>query len=93
MSLVTLLLLLVIAGVCGAIGNAIAGSGKAGFVVSIVLGFIGAFFGTWVARQLNLPRLFVVNVNGEVFPVIWSILGAAVVVALVSFVARRRPYA
>jgi uncharacterized membrane protein YeaQ/YmgE (transglycosylase-associated protein family) len=93
MSIVTLLLLLVIAGVCGAIGKAIAGSGTGGFVVSIILGFIGAFFGTWLARELELPMFFTVNVNGEVFPVVWSILGAAIVVALVSIVARRRHYA
>lgn len=93
MSIVTLLLLLLIAGICGAIGNAIAGAGRSGLLVSIVLGFIGAFFGVWLAHQFNLPPLFVVNVNGEVFPVVWSIIGAAIVVALVSFVARRRHYA
>jgi uncharacterized membrane protein YeaQ/YmgE (transglycosylase-associated protein family) len=93
MSIVTLLVLLVIAGICGAIGNAIAGSGRSGFVVSIVLGFIGAFFGVWLAHQLKLPPLFEVKINGEVFPVVWSIVGAAIVVALVSFVGRRRRYA
>jgi uncharacterized membrane protein YeaQ/YmgE (transglycosylase-associated protein family) len=93
MSIVTLLLLLLVAGLCGAIGNAIAGSGARGFLVSIVLGFIGAFFGTWLARELRLPPIFVVNVNGEIFPVVWSIIGAAIVVALVSIVGRRRRYA
>jgi uncharacterized membrane protein YeaQ/YmgE (transglycosylase-associated protein family) len=90
MSLVTLLLLVIIAGICGAIGKAIAGSSTGGFIVSIVLGFIGAFFGTWIARQLRLPPIFSVNVNGEIFPVVWSILGAAIVVALVSLVASPR---
>jgi uncharacterized membrane protein YeaQ/YmgE (transglycosylase-associated protein family) len=93
MSLVTLLLLIIIAGVCGAIGKAIAGSGTGGFLVSIVLGFIGAFFGTWLALKLHLPPIFVVNIDGQIFPVVWSILGAAIVVALVSLVSRPRRYA
>ena len=93
MSIVTLLILLVIAGICGALGNSIAGSRGSGLLLSIALGFIGAFFGLWLAHQLKLPPLLVVKINGEVFPVIWSILGAAIVVALVSFVARRRRYA
>jgi uncharacterized membrane protein YeaQ/YmgE (transglycosylase-associated protein family) len=93
MSIVALLLLIVIAGICGAIGQALAGSGRRGFVVSIIVGFIGAFFGTWLARTLHLPALFVVKLDGEVFPVVWSILGAAIVVALVSVVARPRRYA
>ena len=93
MSLVTLVLLLIIAGICGAIGKTIAGSGSGGFVVSIVLGFIGAFFGTWLAREMHFPPIFTVRIDGEVFPVVWSILGAAIVVALVSLISRRRRFA
>jgi uncharacterized membrane protein YeaQ/YmgE (transglycosylase-associated protein family) len=93
MSIVTLLLLVAVAGLCGALGNAIAGSRGSGLLVSIAVGFIGAFFGVWLAYQLKLPPLLVVKISGEVFPVVWSILGAAIVVALVSFVARRRRYA
>ena len=42
MSLPALLILLVIAAVCGAVGKALAGSARGGLLVSIVLGFIGA---------------------------------------------------
>jgi uncharacterized membrane protein YeaQ/YmgE (transglycosylase-associated protein family) len=90
MSLTSLLLLLVIAAVCGALGKAIAGSARGGLIVSIVLGFIGALLGPWVARALKLPEPFMVNIGGHPFPVLWSIIGAALFVAIIHLVSRRR---
>jgi len=90
MSLTSLLLLLVIAAVCGALGKAIAGSVRGGLIVSIVLGFIGALLGPWVARALKLPEPFMLNIGGQPFPVLWSIIGAALFVAIIHLVSRRR---
>jgi len=90
MSLTSLLLLLLIAAVCGALGKAIAGSARGGLIVSIVLGFIGALLGPWVARALKLPEPFMVNIGGQPFPVLWSIIGAALFVAIIHLVSRRR---
>ena len=90
MSLTSLLLLLLIAAVCGALGKAIAGSVRGGLIVSIVLGFIGALLGPWVARALKLPEPFMVTVGGHPFPVLWSIIGAALFVAIIHLVSRRR---
>ena len=90
MSLPALLILLVIAAVCGALGKAIAGSARGGLLVSIVLGFVGALLGPWVAGKLSLPEPFMVNVGGQPFPVLWSIIGAALFVAIIHLVSRRR---
>ncbi len=90
MSLPALLILLVIAAVCGALGKAIAGSARGGLIVSIVLGFIGALLGPWVAGKLSLPEPFMVNIGGQPFPVLWSIIGAALFVAIIHLVSRRR---
>jgi len=90
MSLTSLLLLLLIAAVCGALGKAIAGSARGGLIVSIVLGFIGALLGPWVARALKLPEPFMVTIGGHPFPVLWSIIGAALFVAIIHLVSRRR---
>jgi uncharacterized membrane protein YeaQ/YmgE (transglycosylase-associated protein family) len=85
-----LIVLLVIAAICGAVGKALAGGARGGLIVSIALGFIGALVGMWMAHALHLPELFVVRIGGESFPVIWSIIGAAVFVAVISLVTRRR---
>src|ERR1700741_3246124 len=90
MSLTQLLLLLLVAGVCGSIGRAIAGYSHGGCLVSIALGFIGAIIGVWLANALHLPHLFFVSIGGENFPIIWSIIGSALFVALISFLTRRR---
>jgi uncharacterized membrane protein YeaQ/YmgE (transglycosylase-associated protein family) len=90
MSVTSLLLYLLIAAICGAIGKAIAGSVRGGLIVSIVLGFIGAVLGPWVAGLLKLPEPFMVTVGGHPFPVLWSIIGAALFVAVIHLFSRRR---
>ncbi len=90
LSLTTLLILIVIAAVCGAIGKAIAGGSRGGLLVSIALGFVGALLGPWVARQLKLAEPLMITVGGHPFPVLWSIIGAALFVALIHLASRRR---
>src|ERR1051326_8978657 len=76
MTLLDLLLLLLIAGICGSIGQAIAGYSRGGCLVSIALGFIGALIGMWLARQLGWPELIPVVIGGvrfsSILPVIWA---------------------
>lgn len=89
MTLTSFLVLLLVAGVCGSIGRAIAGYSHGGCFVSIALGFIGALVGVWLAGLLHLPDLFVVDIGREHFPIIWSIIGSALFVAVISFFTRR----
>ncbi len=90
MTLIDLLILLLVAGVCGALGQAISGFSRGGCLVSIALGFIGAILGMWLARQLGLPELVMLPVGGQSFPVIWSIIGSALFVAVISLLTRGR---
>jgi uncharacterized membrane protein YeaQ/YmgE (transglycosylase-associated protein family) len=85
-----LIVLIVIAAICGAVGKALAGGAQGGLVVSIALGFIGALLGPWVARQLSIAEPFVLHVSGQTFPIVWSIIGAALFVALLHLVSGRR---
>lgn len=89
-SIPAILLLLLIAAICGAIGSAIAGGSRGGCLVSIVLGFIGAFLGSWIAGRMKLPEPIVLHVAGQAFPVLWSVIGSALFVALVHLFSRRR---
>ncbi|HXR96243.1 MAG TPA: hypothetical protein VN709_00220 [Terriglobales bacterium] len=90
MTLLGLLILLLIAGVCGSLGAGIGGYSHAGCFGSVVLGFIGAVFGMWIARQLTLPQVFVVQIGGVAFPVVWSVVGSAVFVAILGLFRGRR---
>ena len=90
MSLVGFLILIVVAAICGAIGQAIAGYSTGGFLVSIVVGFIGAYLGVWLSQQFGLPELFVVNVDGQPFPIVWSVIGSAILAIIVGLLTRPR---
>ena len=85
-----LVVLVVIAAICGAVGKALGGGARGGLIVSTALGFIGALLGPWVGRQLNLPEPFVLHMSGESFPILWSIIGAALFVALLHLMSGRR---
>jgi len=86
------LLLLLISGICGALGQAIGGYSHGGCLVSIALGFIGALLGTWLAGKLGLPELWSVQVGGMNFPIVWSIIGSALFVAMINLITRRRTW-
>jgi uncharacterized membrane protein YeaQ/YmgE (transglycosylase-associated protein family) len=88
--IIQLLILLLIAGICGALGQAIGGYSHGGCLVSIALGFIGALLGTYLARALGLPELLAIPAGGMNFPIIWSIIGAALFVAVIGLINRRR---
>lgn len=90
MSLMGLLILLLIAAVCGALGQAIAGYSLGGCLISIVVGFVGAWVGVWLARALGLPPLLTVTVDGETFPLVWSIIGSALLAVVVGLLTRPR---
>ena len=90
MTLIDLLLLLLVAGVCGALGQAISGFSRGGCLVSIALGFIGALIGLWVARNMGWPEPLPVQVGGQAFPVVWSIIGSALFVAVIGLISRSR---
>jgi uncharacterized membrane protein YeaQ/YmgE (transglycosylase-associated protein family) len=90
MTILDLIILLIIAGICGSLGQAITGYSRGGCLVSIALGFIGALLGLWLARTLGLPELFPIKLGEVSFPVIWSIIGSALFVAVIAFISRRR---
>jgi uncharacterized membrane protein YeaQ/YmgE (transglycosylase-associated protein family) len=89
MGLLDLLGLLLVAGIIGVAGQWIAGYSLGGCFVSIIVGFIGALVGVWLAGFLSLPELMTIRVGGTVFPVIWSVIGSAIFVFFVSLFTRR----
>ena len=94
MTLFGFLILLLIAAICGGIGQSLAGYDLGGCLVSIVVGFIGAYIGLWIAAKMGLPDFFTIQIDGKPFPIFWAIIGSAlftfVVVLLRKLVGGRR---
>ena len=88
MGFLEFLLLLVVAAICGRIGQSLAGYSPGGWLTAIVLGFIGAYLGLFIARELGLPALFTVQLGGQSFPIIWSVIGAAIFTLVLTWMRR-----
>ena len=90
MTIVGLLVLLVVGAICGAIAEALVGWSPGGFLASAGLGFLGALLGTWLARVLALPSLLAVRIETVTIEPVWAVLGAVILLAVMSAVRRRR---
>lgn len=90
MTLLELLILLLIAGLTGSIARTLVGFDRGGCLISIVVGFIGAFIGTWLARELNLPDIFSFEIRDINYPIIWSIIGAVLFTGVLALLTPRR---
>ena len=92
MTLTGFILLLLIAGIVGAIGQSLSGYSFGGCLVSIIVGFIGAYVGVWLAGQLGLPEVFSITIEGESFPIVWGIIGSASLSLILGLFTSRRRY-
>ena len=88
MTLLGFLVLLLIAAICGGIGQSLAGYNLGGCLVSIIVGFIGAYIGLWIAGKMGLPHLFEISVDHRPFPVLWAIIGSAVFTLIMALLRR-----
>lgn len=80
MSVFGLLVLLIVAAICGSIGSSLAGYSKQGCMTSIIVGLIGALIGTWISRELAIPDfLYLARI-----PIFWSIIGATIFVGIIT---------
>ena len=87
-SLVEILVWLVVAAICGSIGSAIVGYSPGGLLASIGVGLVGAFIGSWLARTFGLPELLTLTFGDVRVELIWTIVGAVILVAVVALFRR-----
>lgn len=92
MTLLGFIVLLIVAAIAGALGQALGGFSRGGCIVSILVGFIGAWLGLGIARQFGLPTFFVLNIDGQPFPLVWAIIGAAIFSAILGLLFRGRAF-
>ena len=88
MTLTEFLILLLVAAVCGSIGQSLAGYDLGGCLVSIIVGFIGAYIGLWLAGKMGLPEIFAITIGGKTFPIVWAVIGSAIFTLIVALIRR-----
>ena len=86
MTLLGFFVLLIVAALCGAIGISIAGYSSRGCLVNIILGLIGGLIGTWLSKELGIKDFLYI----QRIPILWSIVGSALFVAVIGFLTGRR---
>jgi uncharacterized membrane protein YeaQ/YmgE (transglycosylase-associated protein family) len=89
MNILEWIILLVVAGVCGAIGAAIVGRSFS-FLVLIAIGFIGAMLGRWISGQTGIGEAFALKIGTQSIPILWTIVGSMVLVGIASLFVRAR---
>lgn len=76
MTITEILPLLLVAVIAANVRQVIYASSLGGYLVSVLVGFIGAFFGMGIARLFGFPEMIPFIIRGETFPVMWSIIGS-----------------
>lgn len=84
MTITEILPLLLVAVVVANLGQVISGYSLGRYLVVLIVGFIGAFFGIGIARLFEFPELIPVIIRGEMFPVMWSIIGSVTLLWMLS---------
>jgi len=84
MTLKSIVILFLIAGVVGAVAKAIVGLSRSGCLVSIAIGLVGALFGHYLSKLAGLKDLLPLAIGGTEFPLVWSILGSVVFVSVLA---------
>jgi uncharacterized membrane protein YeaQ/YmgE (transglycosylase-associated protein family) len=80
--LLQLSILLVIAGICAAIAQWVVGFSPGGFIMSIILGVVGAYLGTSLANLLRIPPILAIRVGTISFDLLWAIFGSLLLLLL-----------
>ena len=88
MTIEEVVVLLGMAVILGVISQKLLGYRLGGLVISMVLGFIGAFVGREIGHHVPLSIRFNLQVGDTHFPVLWSFVGALLATFIAGMIAR-----
>ncbi|MCH7472743.1 GlsB/YeaQ/YmgE family stress response membrane protein [bacterium] len=86
MGLLDFIMYLLIAGVCGFAASTLMGARRMNVVMLVLLGFVGALVGTFIAKYFEFPLFWQLQIGDRSFAVVWAFLGSLLVVGIVSFI-------
>ena len=91
MDLLQLSILLVIAGICAAIAQWVVGFSPGGFMVSIIVGVVGAYLGMSLASLLPIPLILPIHIGGVSFDLLWAVCGSLLLLLLLYLIRHGSP--
>lgn len=83
MTLNEVAVLILVAAACGFLAQAVVGFTRGGWLLSVILGFLGALLGGWMAQELRFPAVFDMRIGDQDFPIFWAVIGAMAVAMIV----------
>ncbi len=95
MDLLVLLLVLVITGICAAFAEWIVGFSPGGLLVSVIVGVIGAYLGSFIAwlvnRLIPVPYPLPLSVGTISFDLLWALVGSIILLLVLQTVRHGDP--
>lgn len=88
MTLTGLLILLLVGALAAILAEWAVGFSAWGYVTSVLIGWVGAWFGTWLATAAGLPLPLPILVHTFTLDLVWAFVGAVVLLALLTLVRR-----
>lgn len=88
MELGDIILVALIAVVCGSLAQLTSGYSRGGWIVNLGVGFAGALTGLVLSRFLHAPEIYNFEYRGVDFPIIYSLVGAALFLAAIGFLVK-----
>ncbi len=85
-ALIELLILIIVAALSGGFAQALFGIRRSNILVSIGIGLIGAYIGTYLAQWLSFPRILVVPIGSSNIEIVWAFFGSLVLVFIINLV-------
>jgi uncharacterized membrane protein YeaQ/YmgE (transglycosylase-associated protein family) len=84
-NLLELLIALVVAGICGAIGEWVVGFRAGGALISIIIGVIGAYVGNLFAGLVfrsapSVQHIVFISVGRIQYDLVWALIGSILIV-------------
>ena len=80
---------LLLAAVCAAAAQVLAGFSLIGYAATWIASFIGAWGAVWLADALNFPAVLLITINDQTFPLLWAAIGALLLALAVSLLLQR----
>jgi uncharacterized membrane protein YeaQ/YmgE (transglycosylase-associated protein family) len=88
MNPIDLLLVILVAIVCGTLAQLTSKYSRGGWIVHLGIGFLGALAGTVAARTFNVPKIYNIKIRTVDFPIIYAIIGSVFLLAAIGFFIR-----